>query len=254
MPMNPITFTFLGGSRLKMFRNMGHLKDMVGANAAELVVVRHGQTTWNATDRLQGQAESDLSDTGVKQAQAVADRLARGAKHITAVYSSDLRRASETAQMVADKIGCSKVIEMESLRERHLGNLQGLTRAEAQTAEPEALRASFSSDMDEPIPGGGESLNQLYARTKAVFEEIALKHLGQRVVVVSHGAVLRALHVHAKGVQPSSRVRNTSINVFRITSSRDWSLRLWGDVNHLQGTDLLRAGQGGDEIHSHQPQ
>ncbi|KAL2613837.1 hypothetical protein R1flu_025529 [Riccia fluitans] len=227
---------------------MGHLKDMVGANVAELVVVRHGETTWNATDRLQGQAESDLTEEGVKQAQAVASRLAKTAKHISAVYSSDLRRASETARIIADAIGCPNVTEMESLRERHLGNLQGLARAEAHLVEPEAFKASISSDPDESIPGGGESLNQLHLRSKHALENIARNHLGQRVVVISHGAVLRALYVHAKGCQPAGRVRNTSINVFRISASNDWSLSLWGDVNHLQGTNLLRASQRGDEM------
>ncbi|KAL3700750.1 hypothetical protein R1sor_018772 [Riccia sorocarpa] len=228
--------------------NMGHLKDQVGANVAELVVVRHGETTWNAIDRFQGQEESDLTEVGIKQAQAVANRLAKTANHIRAVYSSDLRRASETARRIADAIGFPNVVELASLRERHLGNLQGLTKGEAQVVEPEAYRASVSSDPNEPIPGGGESLNQLNVRTKEALESIALNHLGQRVIVVCHGGVLRSLYFHAKGCQASGKVRNTSINVFRITASGDWSLRSWGDVNHLQGTDLLQASTRGDEL------
>ncbi|CAM6092390.1 unnamed protein product [Calypogeia fissa] len=227
---------------------MGRLKASVPSNVAELLVVRHGETNWNVSGRLQGQAESDLTDNGVKQAHAVADRLGRGAKDVVAVYSSDLKRAVETAQLIADKCGRHEVIRMDSLRERHLGNLQGYTRAEAMTMEPEALQASTSDDHDEAIPGGGESLNQLYARTKTAMEEIAQRHQSERVVVVSHGGVLRALYMHAEGRLPSGRVQNTSLNVFHISGSREWTIRSWGDVNHLQAGGFLRSVAGGDEL------
>ncbi|KAJ7552267.1 hypothetical protein O6H91_06G048100 [Diphasiastrum complanatum] len=213
---------------------------------AELILVRHGETTWNASGRLQGQAESELNETGKRQAQVVAERLAKDQPHIYAVYSSDLKRAYDTAKMIAEKLSCSKVETYEGLRERHLGNLQGFTSSEARSRDPKAYKAFVSSWEEEPIPGGGESLAELYARTKATLEEIAQENQGRKVVIVTHGGLLRAVHILAKGL-PCGEIHNASINVISISDENDWAVRSWGDIKHLKKVGHLGSGFGGDK-------
>ncbi|CAM6016602.1 unnamed protein product [Sphagnum balticum] len=238
-----------GGEEQQQQQQQQHVNsaDAVPSDVAELLVVRHGETTWNAGARLQGHAESDLNDVGKQQAVAVADRLASSGMNFAAVYSSDLRRAAETAQAIADRCQCSKVVLKEALRERNLGCLQGLTRAEARVQEPKAYKAFVSSDETRDIPGGGESLEQLYIRAQSVMEEIAEKHHGQRVVVVSHGGILRSLHIIATGLPARGKVLNASINTFRISDTKDWTMCSFGDVQHLQEVGYLSSAFGGDQ-------
>ncbi|MCO5607220.1 hypothetical protein L7F22_061413 [Adiantum nelumboides] len=127
------------------------------------------------------------------------------------------------------------VITMKELRERHLGKLQGLSRKDARLLEPEAYKVFMAQRGDEPIPGGGESLNELRKRSILSLEKISEKHLGERVVVVTHGGVLHALHHHVTGKPPPGKVLNTSINVFEISNQKVWTLQSWGDVLHLTG-------------------
>ncbi|KAI3835702.1 hypothetical protein MKX03_015305, partial [Papaver bracteatum] len=120
-------------------------------NVAEIVLVRHGETTWNNT----------LLGKELKPA---------------AIYSSDLKRAKNTAEMIAKTCHIPEVIEVPDLKERHVGSLQGYYWSEIQEKEPEAYLAFFSSDKDLEIPGGGESFNQLCERSVSALEEIASKH------------------------------------------------------------------------------
>lgn len=197
--------------------------------------MRHGETTWNAGGILQGQASSSLSDVGKDQARAVADRLGTQYSAIAAIYSSDLERALDTANTIASKCHISQVKIMKELRERHLGKLQGLSRQDARLQEPEAFKILVCQRGDEPLPGGGESLDEFCERCRSSFQKIAEKHLGEQVVVVTHGGVMNALHRHVKGKPSPGRILNTSINVFKVTNEKVWSLHSWGDVSHLTG-------------------
>ncbi|KAH7302752.1 hypothetical protein KP509_23G085700 [Ceratopteris richardii] len=134
---------------------------------------------------------------------------------------------------------------MEGLRERHLGKLQGLPRKDAQRLEPEAYKIFVAHLGDKPIPGGGESINDLSSRAKLCLEEIAHNHLGERVLVITHGGVVRALHRHATGMSPTGRILNTSINIFRITNENVWALQCWGDTSHLSPS--IRAAPMSDQ-------
>ncbi|KAL0321981.1 UNVERIFIED_CONTAM: Phosphoglycerate mutase-like protein 4 [Sesamum calycinum] len=240
----------------------GGLIETVGPKYAEIVVIRHGETKWNADRRIQGQLDVDLSDIGRKQAFAVADRLSREPK-ISAVYSSDLKRALDTAEIIAKSCGClrkylahfdrrnicvfGKVIKDLDLRERHCGALQGVLFREAAKINPEAYKALLSDQDDLEIPGGGESFNQLYNRCTSALQSIAKKHRGDRVVVVSHGAAIEALH---KRASPSGnckgKVLNASVNVFHLSNEDEWIIKSWGDVRHLNQTGFLESGFGGD--------
>eukprot|EP00850_Spirogloea_muscicola_P002058 SM000008S22147 [mRNA] locus=s8:84100:85827:- [translate_table: standard] len=216
----------------------------VPAGCAELVVVRHGETTWNRDGRLQGHAESPLSEQGRQQASALAARLSAGDLPAAVVYSSDLQRAHDTALAIGSAC-CLEVQTDAALRERNLGCLQGLTHAEAHGQWPHEWRA-FTS-MDQPIRGNGESRLQFYSRVKGAVEAIASHNQGKRIIIVSHGGVLNAIHYHATGKGPPGRVVNASINIIRVSNDKLWSILLWGDVCHLSNVGYLQSAFGGDK-------
>nr|XP_011464323.1 PREDICTED: phosphoglycerate mutase-like protein 4 [Fragaria vesca subsp. vesca] len=217
-----------------------------GADYAEIMVIRHGETAWNADGRIQGHLDVELNDAGRKQAAAVANRLSKDPK-ISLVYSSDLKRAYETAQIIAARCGGLNVVTDPNLRERHLGDLQGLVIREAAKLSPEAYRAFNSHRTCQDIPGGGESLDQLYDRCTAALERIGGMHKGERVVVVTHGGVIRSLYQRAcPNGRSIGKVTNTSINTFHLYDEDKWTIKSWGDVSHMKETDYLESGFGGD--------
>ncbi|KAK4759108.1 hypothetical protein SAY87_020409 [Trapa incisa] len=221
-------------------------KDAVEGDYAEIIVVRHGETEWNSDGRIQGHLDVELNQIGKQQAAAVANRLSKEGK-ISAVYSSDLKRASETAQAIATACGGLEVIKEPELRERNLGDLQGLQLKEAAKLKPLAYEAFLSHQSDQELPGGGESIDQLYKRCTSSLETIARKHKGERVVVVTHGGVIRSLCRRACPSRRFGKVLNTSINIFHLyEGDNKWVLRSSGDVSHLDPSGFLDTGFGGD--------
>ncbi|TVU50771.1 hypothetical protein EJB05_02160 [Eragrostis curvula] len=216
-------------------------------NLAEVVVVRHGETSWNASRVIQGQMDPELNETGRKQAVMVARRLSKEAKP-AAVYSSDLKRAAETAQTIAAACDVSNLVLDPALRERHMGDLHGVKFDDAFRIKPKAYKAFSSDDRNQEIPGGGESRNQLSERCVSYLNAIAVKHKGERVIVVSHGASIEEICRHA---DPTSSVRrripNTSVSVIRISGAEGhWIPEKFGDVSHLNEDGFLQDAFGGD--------
>ncbi|XP_020221080.1 phosphoglycerate mutase-like protein 4 [Cajanus cajan] len=203
------------------------------ADYAEIVVVRHGKTSWNSEGRVQGQVDVELNETGRQQAIAVANRLYNEPK-ISIIYSSDLQRAFETAQIIATKCGGLKVVKDLDLRERHMGNLQGLVYHELAKTNPMGYEALVSNNGDQELPGGGESFVQLFERCKSALLRIGRKHKGERVVVVTHGASIETLYKWA-GANGSyaGKIDNASIAIFHLYGEDQWTLKMWGDVSHL---------------------
>ncbi|PIN05645.1 Phosphoglycerate mutase [Handroanthus impetiginosus] len=212
---------------------------------AEIIVVRHGETEWNVERRIQGQADVDLNDVGRQQAVVVADRLSREPK-ISAIYSSDLKRAFDTSETIAKGCGVLEVTKDPDLQERHLGDLQGVLFDETEKVNPEAHRAFKSDRDDQEIPGGGESRIQLYQRCTSALQRIAKKHIGERVVVVSHGATIEALDRRAYPYGQYRGVPNASVSVFHVSAEDEWSIKSWADVSHVNQTGFLPSGFGGD--------
>jgi broad specificity phosphatase PhoE len=156
-----------------------------------ILLARHGETDWNAERRFQGHADPPLNETGRAQARALADDLA--AEGVDAVYASDLRRARETAEIVAARAG-AEVVVLPELREIDVGEWQGLTVADVEERYPEAIGRWRD--------GGngwtrGETYDQLAERVLAALRRIAGDHPGGRVVVVGHGGTMRAVRAHA---------------------------------------------------------
>ncbi|OIT39567.1 phosphoglycerate mutase-like protein 4 [Nicotiana attenuata] len=219
----------------------------VSSNLTEIIVIRHGETEWNADGRIQGHLDVELNDSGRQQAMAVAARLSREPR-ISAIYSSDLKRAHETAETIARSCGGLEVIKDPDLRERHLGDLQGISLREAAQSQPMAYKAFLSDRSDQVIPGGGESLDQLYQRCTSCLQRIAKKHRGKRVVVVSHGGAIRALHRRASPHRRSkSKIWNTSVGILHLSDKDEWTIKLWADISHLNKTGFLDSGFGGDK-------
>lgn len=91
-------------------------------------------------------------------------------------------------------------------------------------------------------------MEQLCVRVQDAFEQVAAENIGKRVVVVTHGGVLRTSHIIAKGLPCTGKVANASINTFRISKENEWSICCWGDVSHLKDVGLLDSGFGGDKL------
>jgi probable phosphoglycerate mutase len=122
-----------------------------GEHFAEVVVVRHGETSWNASRVIQGQMDPELNETGRKQTIMLARRLSKEAKP-AAVYSSDLKRAAETAKTIAAACDVSNLVFDQALRERHMGDLHGQKFDDAVKSKPEAYKAFSSGDRSQEIP------------------------------------------------------------------------------------------------------
>ncbi|MDO8586780.1 MAG: histidine phosphatase family protein [Armatimonadota bacterium] len=153
----------------------------------KLILVRHGQTTWNAEDRLQGQLDPELSELGLRQAAAAADALA--GERVDAVYSSDLRRALTTALLIAEKRGLP-VDATPLLREVNLGAWQGLTLVEVQARYPTEY-AAYREDSVANRPPGAERLEDLIDRARRFIETVVADCAAGNIVVVAHGGIIR---------------------------------------------------------------
>lgn len=198
----------------------------------QVIIVRHGQTQWNIKGVRQGHLDSPLTEKGLAQAGALGERLAR--EKFTVLYSSDLGRAVQTAQLICEATGHTIVTDAR-LRERHLGIFQGLNAEEIKERYPEEYRLHRTRSPDYVIPGG-ESMHQQVERNVACLREIAEKHAGEIIAVVTHGGVLSGLfrHIFAIPFQAPRRFEfvNASLNLFTYEEGH-WILQTWGDVSHL---------------------
>jgi probable phosphoglycerate mutase len=197
-----------------------------------LIVIRHAETTWNREKRMQGVTDTPLSDVGRIQAQALGRRLKD--RPFSALYSSNLSRAHDTARAIAEHSGRELVLD-ERLQERRFGIFEGLLAAEIMARYPEEHARFASRDPDYEVPGG-ESASSFSRRCLGCLADIAGRHLGEEIVVVTHGLVLDALYrvAHAldHGVQRPVPLINASVNLFGYGNSA-WRMELWGDVSHL---------------------
>jgi phosphoserine phosphatase len=159
-----------------------------------ILIARHGQSDWNQEKRWQGHADRPLTERGREQAQALADRVAH--IELDAVYSSDLQRARDTAAVVAESQGL-ELRQLPELREVDVGSWSGLTRAEAEDRFPEGF-----TRWRDGYPGwkDGETYEAMTDRALRAVDEIAAEHEGGRVLVVSHGGPIRAIHAAALGL------------------------------------------------------
>lgn len=215
------------------------------AGTTTILLIRHGETAWNAERRLQGHLDIALNAEGERQAAALGAALA--GEHIDLVISSDLARARQTAEAVQRARGSSDAgpVQRDSqLRERCYGGFEGLLYSEIAARFPLEFAAWQARNVDAVLPPGknqGETFRSFYERaTKAILGHAA-RHPGQTLALVAHGGVLECAYRAALGLTLETprdfKVHNASINRF-VVEQGALKLVSWGEIAHLRQTAL----------------
>ena len=187
-----------------------------------IFLARHGESDWNVEKRFQGHRDRPLTERGRKQAHALADLVA--SEKIDAVYTSPLSRARETAEIVAARAGL-EAVALPELQEVDTGSWSGLSRADVEARFPEGFarwRSGGSGWED------GESYEEMAERVIGALRKIAEDHPNGRVLVISHGGPIRAIHAAAEGlaiqdyrrlkpVEPNARLSAVAVEKGRLT-------------------------------------
>ena len=171
---------------------------------ARFLLIRHGESVWNAEGRWQGQADPPLSDAGRKAARALAERLPTG---LVRLVSSDLARSAETATLLGERLGLEPVFDAR-LREWDVGDWSGLPHDEIVRRHPDEYRRVRAGDLT-LRPGGGESRAELRERVLAALDDYGRRGPAGTVGVVTHGGVIRTLI-------PDARIENLEWTPFEL--------------------------------------
>ena len=207
-----------------------------------IIAIRHGETTWNVDTRIQGHLDIPLNANGRWQAERLASAMQD--EPVKAIYASDLARAWETAQYVAQATGVAVTKEV-GLRERGFGDFEGKTFAEIAELLPEQ---SMRWRRRDPTfsPAGGESLVDLTRRILAAVNRVAEKHPGELIALVAHGGVMDVLYraaAHLDIQAPRTwTLGNTAINRL-LWTPEGLNLVGWADTQHLEN-DVLDETAG----------
>lgn len=205
--------------------------------SCRIYLIRHGETLWNHALKYQGHTDIALSERGIKQAEALARRLA--ADRFAAFYASDLCRAMDTARIIAEPHR-GTVTPLYDLREINFGEWEGLTREEIKARFPEASRHWWMAPYTARVPGG-ETLKEVGFRAVRALEEIALNHPEEQVLVVSHGGTIRAaigifLHMDLNQYWRLKQ-DNVALNILEVFEKGRAILLLFNDCTHLKAID-----------------
>lgn len=205
----------------------------------KLFLIRHGQSAGNAEGRFGGHSPTPLSTLGVKQADSAAQALQK--EGITAIYSSDLLRAVQTAEPLSRLIDVP-IVPTSAFRERHVGVLEGLTFDESKAAYPADFYALVNRNLNHVITDG-ESYRQLLDRSTEELWKILKSNIGGRVAIFSHTGVICYLTLHLMGAihrgtktTPWLITSNCGINRFEIRSRRNVRVVALNDTRHLMQT------------------
>ena len=202
-----------------------------------ILLARHGETEWNAIRRVQGWTDIPLSVTGEAQAEALGQRLARFP--LTAVYSSDLGRAVETARPAADRQGLSVQTLLE-LREKFYGDWEGLTQTDLERDYAELWRRYHVERDFEALVPNGETWPEVHARLSTALRQILAAHPGpdETVLLVGHGGSGRVLILEAlQAPLPTLlclHLDNASLSRLNFHGSGDTRVVLLNDTSHLE--------------------
>ena len=202
----------------------------------QVVLIRHGQSRGNAEGRFGGHTATPLSPRGRKQARATARALA--SEKFSAIYSSDLPRAVETAEPLA-KISRVRIQTTDAFRERSVGVMEGLTFEEAAEAHPEQYAALLRRDFDHVL-SGGESYRQLLDRARRKLDEAIELNKGGRIAIFSHTGTICILSLHIMGALDSQDLKpvwiatsNCGISRFDLRADGFVRVASLNDTSHL---------------------
>jgi len=209
-----------------------------------LYLVRHGETEWNKASKIQGRIDTELSGFGIEQSKKLAERLACEA--IDVIYSSSLKRARKTAEMIAEFKGCS-LHESEAYHEICLGPWEGMTMSEIQEKYSEHLQTYKEDPVNFRLPGA-ETFSELTDRTYKAISEIVAIHKGKNILLVSHGTAIKAAIIRILGIDINNyikfKVDNASISIidFYDDSAEKPVVLCLNDTCHLQAALGARKG------------
>ena len=206
----------------------------------KLCLIRHGETAWNAERRLQGHTDIPLNARGEVQARQMARALKDAGITFDVMYTSDLKRAADTANAVTQLFGVGAKVEA-ALRERHFGALQGLSISEAPLLRPDIWQAHIARDLDHELEGG-ESIRQFALRVQSALDQIQEQHAGKTILIVSHGGTLDMMYRIASNQALSTErvvsVPNASLNWITHQPGDGWIVEQWADTRHLESPAL----------------
>ena len=203
-----------------------------------VLLIRHGQSQGNAERRFGGHSPTPLSELGHRQAEATARALYN--KGVTAIYSSDLLRAVQTAEPLARATGL-EITKTTALRERGVGVMEGLTFEEAAAAHPAEYAALLRRDF-EHVLAGGESYRQLLDRAAAELDRAIERHRGGTLALFSHTGTICILALHLMGALDAPHLKpvwlsssNCGITRFSIEHGGLIRIKALNDTRHLAG-------------------
>jgi probable phosphoglycerate mutase len=206
--------------------------------ATTVLLIRHGQSRGNAERRFGGHTATPLSARGRNQAQATA--LSLKSESVTAIYSSDLARAMETAHALSKVTGLP-VHETSAFRERSVGVMEGLTFEDAAQQHPDQYAALLRRDF-EHVLAGGESYRQLLDRASEKLDEIIEQHQGGKIAVFSHTGTICILALHLMGALDAPELKpvwistgNCGITRFELRKDGFVKVLAINDTSHLSG-------------------
>jgi len=206
--------------------------------ATRVLAIRHGETAWNVDTRIQGQLDIPLNDTGRWQARRLAAAVAD--EGVSAIYASDLLRAHQTAQAIAQTTGLAVRADV-ALRERAFGEFEGHTYKEIEARWPEQSERWRKRDPDFSPGVSGESLRVFFERCVTVATRLAAAHPGETIALVAHGGVMDCLYRAASRLDlqaaRSWQLGNASINRLLYTPG-GFTLVGWSDTSHLESGSL----------------
>lgn len=205
----------------------------------EIYVTRHGQTTWNINKRLQGCCNSDLTELGIKQAEALRDRLED--IDIQVIYTSPLKRAVDTANILKGNRNI-EVICKDGLKELNFGEYEGSIEEELlKEGRGKEISRIFSGDMEARAPKG-ESLRELYDRIEETLEDILSKEKRERILIVSHGMALKAIMYYFNNKENKfDEIMGQATLTKIIKDNNKYIIELLNDGEHIKNL-LINSG------------
>lgn len=197
-----------------------------------IIIIRHGETDWNCRKKTQGMQDTNLNEQGVDQSERLAQRLC--AFRFEKVFTSPLRRAMQTAEIIARQANCGMITE-DALKEIHFGSWEGLTFDEIGGKYPDELQIWNQNPRLVAIPGG-ESIDFVAERVEKLLAQWYSAYAGRTIVAVSHSVPAKLLVALSVGFPieklHSLRMDNASMSVIDCYRERN-VLRLLNDTSHL---------------------